>query len=603
MTGKKPNKKKKLRRIYQYQNREYKRVFTIVRTCKVSIKARMSEIREIPGFYYDEERQRYFKITNGAIPQSSLSSLSKYHNNSIQAEQRTKQSKVQKISKPTKSSTNTIRNKKLDKFPKAIRSKYLTPSTGKFIKFTYTPIGLINFKSVTSTTQHDLLQSRLLSYPILKPKYIPMLTPRGYVLRQMKDYLIISRIQGITQRISSSRNEYYPTSLVLQRISDGKISKLKQDWYVVKSSNVESVDLKEYYETLGVDDFKTNIFHEVMESKEVVIISEYENFVQGERNSILRMNVLDLNKDEFVEHDYTLKLTKFLKDYINKEDKKTKDQLNRAFGIYSCFFSDNLYESSVDEINGLLRTPSKKSAAKVNNFLLLKDIAKMNDNIIYKSERYDNPKGIRILDCQFSKSNNHIHFLLSNSSLVSFKFQNGEFSDFHHRKIHDRILPFSQLCVYDEVKTIKTGNKFSVVDEKWNIKSHDIVCDYIRKIFMISSHEVVYLLKNSIIYWDITTNESSIILNYLNNNDINQQFEVYGNYLLYNIGNTLKFINIYTHESSSIDLEFQFKKCGYLKNFKLVKIVKLEEVNTRLHLGFTFLNSEEMTTIFETFLI
>ena len=62
----------------------------------------MATIREIPGYYYDEERRRYFKIVNGAIPSNSSSpatpsssssssssqSVSRYHNNSIQAKQR-----------------------------------------------------------------------------------------------------------------------------------------------------------------------------------------------------------------------------------------------------------------------------------------------------------------------------------------------------------------------------------------------------------------------------------------------------------------------------------------------------------------------------------
>ncbi|KAK6875346.1 hypothetical protein K6H11_000988 [Candida tropicalis] len=104
-------------------------------------------------------------------------------------------------------------------------------------------------------------------------------------------------------------------------------------------------------------------------------------------------------------------------------------------------------------------------------------------------------------------------------------------------------------------------------------------------------------------YWNITTNEKQVISKYLNDNDVNQQFEIFDGYMLYNVGDTLNIINIHTNESSTIDFQFQFKKCGYLKNFKLVKIVKLAEINTRLHLGFTFLNSEELTTIFETFLI
>lgn len=163
--------------------------------------------------------------------------------------------------------------------------------------------------------------------------------------------------------------------------------------------------------------------------------------------------------------------------------------------------------------------------------------------------------------------------------------------------------PNSQLCVYEKIKLVKSGNKLSMVDNHGKIRHLDGKFNYIRKIFLISSNEIILILKDTIMYWNITTNEKQVILKYLNDNDVNQQFEVFDSYLFYNVGDTLNIINIHTYESSSIDFQFQFKKCGYLKNFKLVKIVKLGEINTRLHLGFTFLNSEELTTIFETFLI
>ena len=90
----------------------------------------MATIREIPGYYYDEERRRYFKIVNGAIPSNSSSpatpsssssssqSVSRYHNNSIQAKQRY----ANHLAKTT-TSTNTnkeIKRNKILKIPKLI---------------------------------------------------------------------------------------------------------------------------------------------------------------------------------------------------------------------------------------------------------------------------------------------------------------------------------------------------------------------------------------------------------------------------------------------------------------------------------------------------
>lgn len=42
---------------------------------------------KIPGYYFDESRGRYFKITNGAVPAGG-DTTQKYHNNAVQAEKR-----------------------------------------------------------------------------------------------------------------------------------------------------------------------------------------------------------------------------------------------------------------------------------------------------------------------------------------------------------------------------------------------------------------------------------------------------------------------------------------------------------------------------------
>lgn len=567
----------------------------------------MSTIREIPGFYYDEERRRYFKITNGAIPQgssssSSLSSLSKYHNNSIQAEQRKKQSTTQKVTKPGKSSKEIIKNPKLDKVSSRLRSKYLTKSTTKFNRFSYTPAGLINFKTGSCTGNNDLLQSRLISSPILKPQYLPMLTPRGYVLCQSNDLLIISRIEGITRNMKSTRYEYYPRSLVVQHTKDGSITELKNYWKVVQGTHVESLDLGSYYEILGIDDSRMDVFHEIMENKQVVVISLYTHYLQGNANSIIRINAIDPKSGDTTHEDYTLKFISFLRDSFQGLPKNTKNQLYKAFGIPLCFMVDDLHEISISEINKAMQSPSSKNTTKIIDFLLLQDVSQIRDKIIYKNENYDNPKGVRILDCQISK-NHTIHFLVSNGSLISLKFKHGKFSKFKHVQLNNNMSLNSQLCIHEKIKLVKSGNKLITVDNHGNIRFLDGKFNYIRKIFLISSNEIILILKDTIMYWNITTNEKQVILKYLNDNDVNQQFEIFDGYMLYNVGDTLNIINIHTNESSTIDFQFQFKKCGYLKNFKLVKIVKLAEINTRLHLGFTFLNSEELTTIFETFLI
>ena len=245
----------------------------------------MATIREIPGYYYDEERRRYFKIVNGAIPSNSSSpatpsssssssqSVSRYHNNSIQAKQRY----ANHLAKTT-TSTNTnkeIKRNKILKIPKLIiknpnlsssQLQYLQNLRSRFSdninEFTYTPIGLINFKIGTTKTQsQDNLINRISNIP---PTYVPTLVPRGYVINKFKQYLIISRL-GIRQPILVNGNghtyDYYPRTIVIQS-PEGKIIEIPMNWQFYHQSNgqIDKYDsIDKFYHECGIDGFDVNI--------------------------------------------------------------------------------------------------------------------------------------------------------------------------------------------------------------------------------------------------------------------------------------------------------------------------------------------------------
>ncbi|RCK63803.1 hypothetical protein Cantr_10736 [Candida viswanathii] len=586
----------------------------------------MSEIKEIPGFYYDEERKRYFKITNGAIPgsssSSSSSSLSKYHNNSVQAEQRKKQAATTKTPKRAGSSKEIIKNPQLLKLPARLQSKFLTPSTSKLTRFTYTPSGLINLKTGSSPVKSDLLQARLSSVPKIEPKHIPLLTPRGFVLELVKDHLVISRIGLVSETLETTGYEYHPRALVLQHATDGTITESAHDWHVAAGVNVQNVELAAIHDAVWADDTRTDVFHEVLDGcGEVVVVSLYTHFAEGVGNCFVRFNGIDTKKDNPVNHDYSAQFTGFIWSRIRLLPSSTKEQLERAFGLPLCLNMEELDEPSVSEVNEMMmsRESTLRSIAptsdlmlreaikakKLKDFLLAKEIASLGDDVlIYRCEKYDNPRGARILDCKISKQDNSFHFLVSTGSLVSFKYNGaGKFTKFKHVQVAKNFPPTSLLCVFDTVRVIRAGSKLTLVDSEGKTRQLEGRYNYMRKMFLISWRELILVLKDSIVLWNIETNEKETVLKYMNDNDANQQFEMFGSYLVYNVGDTIHFVNVHTNESWSVGLEFRFRRCGYLMNFNLVKIIKLGEINTRLHLGFTFLNTEDMTTIFETYLV
>ncbi|RCK63057.1 hypothetical protein Cantr_09663 [Candida viswanathii] len=584
----------------------------------------MSEIKEIPGFYYDEERKRYFKITNGAIPgsSSSSSSLSKYHNNSVQAEQRKKQAATPKTPKRAGSSKEIIKNPQLFKLPARLRSRFLTPSTSKLTRFTYTPTGLINLKTGSSSVNPDLLRARLSSVPKVAPKHIPLLTPRGFVLELIKDHLVISRIGLVSETLETTGYEYHPRSLVLQHATDGTITELTHAWHVAAGVNVQNVPLAAIHDAVWVDDARMDVFHEVLDGcGEVAVVSLYSHFAEGVGNCFVRFNGIDTKGDAPVNHDYSDRFTGFIRSRIRLLSSSTTEQLERAFGLPLCLNMEELDDPSVGEVNEMmmskgdtLRSIARTNdlmlreaikAKKLKDFLLAKEIASLGESVvIYKYEKYVNPQGARILDCKISKHDSSFHFLVSTGSLVSFKYNgSGRFTRFKHVQLAKNLPPTSLLCVFHTVRVIRAGSKLTLVDSEGKTRQLEGRYNYMRKMFLISCRELILVLKDTIVYWNIETNEKETVMKYMNDNDANQQFEMFGSYLVYNVGDTIYFVNVHTNESWSVDLEFRFRRCGYLMNFNLVKIVKLGEINTRLHLGFTFLNTEDMTTIFETYLV
>ncbi|CAX45599.1 conserved hypothetical protein [Candida dubliniensis CD36] len=683
----------------------------------------MSSVREIPGYYYDEERRRYFKIVNGAIPSNSSSSssssssqsVSKYHNNSIQAKQRY----TNHLAKTTASTNKQTKPNKILKIPKIIiknpnlssqQLQYLQNLKIKFAninnEFSYTPIGLINFKTGTTTIKsRNNLINRISSIP---PKYIPTLVPRGYVIDKFKQYLIISRL-GLRQTIHCNNGniyDYYPRSIVIQSPLIGKIIEIPMNWQFYHQSNgqIDKYDsIDKFYHDCGIDGFDNTIISggdinnnnnnnntSSSNSNSIFLLSIMKHSIQGNINFILRFNVIKslnnnstttttttIKEEELSFHDYTCQLMEFLYDNILKQNlnKSLKKQLFNALGIPLCYFTKDMPNYTIQQINQILNTNSslnrnKNLSKKINEFIYQQE--NNPPTILYRFKQYSNTKGYRIVNYQTFQ--NFIYLTISNGIIIKFKWSNYQFSNFQLVDIKiDNSLQEGQLLIVHEEREqqqqqqqeeeeedvnpfyiLRTGCKLITIKKKkkntttpmipsssingnkgnndWECKR--ILKNYkiIKKILMTQTNQLIIILFDSIIsinFQNINSLSSLspiLVCDYFNDNDIYQQFELIDNlnnnddkidYLIFNIDknyNQFKLIELNNSIDNDkfnhiiISIPFQFQKCGYLKNFKLMKIIPLKEEsndklgdNQLMMIGFNFLNHFEMTTIFETF--
>ncbi|EMG46096.1 hypothetical protein G210_3668, partial [Candida maltosa Xu316] len=519
-----------------------------------------SSIRQIPGFYYDESRKRYFKIINGAIPEPSSSSAnasSKYHNNSIQSEQRY----IKHTSATTNNNNNNnncpstsrpfkiIKNHSLSKIPLPQRSKYLQQLKPQPNPYTFH--GLLHSKIHGVPNDNQLLESRITS-KVITPKQVPILIPRGFILGNITaKKLVISRISTLPVAISKDF-EYYPQHLTIQYLNDGineeedRVREVLTTWLFLKSSSddIERYnDVSEFYKYLGVDDAKQTIYHSVTSDGGVMlVVTIHTYYKQNKRNFIVRMNTIDRNGDC---QDVTYGLMKCLKYGIMRsvKDVKMKKKLFNVFGIDSCIFLDDDDEwcknPTTDEMNHVLenldKTKNRKRTQYLTNFLLQHDINNHKNQIIYRKEMYDADKHSSILDCKVV--DNILYFVISNGYLISSKFTNDPTNPFTNFQIVNLQGTINKCQLLIESPTsdpyIQTRFKIIQVDKSKNVKKFTIPVnsntkknkvEYIRKIFQISSEEFILVLKHTIEYWKSGL-EMIKITDYFDVNDVNQQFK------------------------------------------------------------------------------
>ncbi|KAI5962403.1 uncharacterized protein KGF55_003479 [Candida pseudojiufengensis] len=597
----------------------------------------------IPGYYFDTTRGRYFKVTNGAIPTNEsttnpTSDLSKYHNNSIQAEKRTQEFEEEeaKLLK-AENDRKRIHSSEIYKDPKIknpIKKNFEFNDVNQ--KFKFDSLSLLNLK----TGKINYLNSYWNRDVLNRIKFIGVkeidrddhyALPRGHIIGYDNDDFVIVKIRP---------NEYFcdhgddincsycwKASPEIFNCKEEKLYKENQPWFFNGDFEVEA--MKNLY------DFKMTFEGEEIDSRESGYISDFNpkaiqilSVLKSGSNdmiNVLRFCLFNREKKKFT--DLTFQLVKFLKNNLDKLNK-------RGFGVKSALGLGNvelidIEYKNIKEINEILKEEdiySNRRRSELNKFLSYYDGLRPNFVYGYTEDNFE-PSDLLFLDGKII--NNKFFLLFSGGEVLIFDFNPNtkKFSNF-------KFLTTS-------LKLPDYGTKLEVIGTKLYIttRSQVVILDYSsseiklfknlhnRRIFILSHNKWLLVRDKDIVMYFPNCNIFKRIIVYNHGNAVYQQFEIINDkkrnkkYLIFNMiskakenGVDFKLVDLNTdddvddarnerdYESIEFKIEFQFLKFGYLKQYALIQIVDLGEQDGKLHIGFLHENCKSRNTIFESFL-
>ncbi|RLV94776.1 hypothetical protein JA1_001575 [Spathaspora sp. JA1] len=563
----------------------------------------MSNIPQIPGYYYDHEKKKYFQIVNG----STVDSTKRYHNNSIQIEnRRDKIAKKSNKSTPV-NHTNIIRNPRLtEDLKENILGITSIGLPGCFA------IDLDRIKSgEISLLSHYYKNDQIDILPT--PKYIPELVPRGIVIGQLNRDLLV--IQRITDTIIRDGNIFrLPSCISIQNITSGKVYNLPKSWQFRYGS------LQDYFENNNLEINTEQVIHDITPGV------THSNFFHIITFAQMKGSIIKFNRcEELKFYDYTKDLLLFIKN--QKVDGSMRKVLDELFGLNLIIFSSSkkhqsvMNEKSVEEMNKKLlqlRQSDISLQAKstleteINQFInqkMMKMMAVTEPKMEYNQNNTLNNQQRYSLSGCFDKDS---IYLLSTGGLIfkiTFTIESGsiKFHNIYHTSIscnrHQGQISIVENCIH-----VTMGETFYKIDSNLpllgshkDVRFHKKNLPGLRKLFsfrpdlaLVVSIDQIYYLKG---------NKIDLIENYDHKNDPNQNFEIISNHLIYDQRNIFRLINLNRSEnnSTSFSIIYNYEKCGYLKGFKLIKIIEMISSTPRLKIGLTFYNPNEKTTIFESY--
>ncbi|CCG23137.1 hypothetical protein CORT_0D02920 [Candida orthopsilosis Co 90-125] len=551
---------------------------------------------KIPGYYFDESRGRYFKITNGAVPAGG-DTTQKYHNNAVQAEKRSQH--FERVEKQDQNKHDKPINKKR-RGQDVIKNPHVNPyrSSNKLdqrlrkvewdhLSMLSMKAGAINLKS--GYFNNDMVDAIRCGMKLKMNEIIP---PQGKIVAYHENYFVMSRF--LDDGCGSMLNLAVFTN-------SGNLYVPPQSIYCATNGGCENLtrDLaKCLFDPYGRNPVNPCIYAGYDSAESTSNILQVYSFCGEKYCTVVKFHTFCSDYNSF--EDLTVPLMKFLKSQFNKLHKKGR-KLSKAFGLNTFEFVGST-KTSIDEINAVLRSGARAShaRARLDSFLNTHDSEK--PNYIYRPTK-DYTLCI-IEDCTIVGG--QAVAVTSDGQIVYFEW-NHRLKRFQEFKLFTTQLPMPNASVklLGDFVYVSTSNDILIINYKEKqIERHKF--EKLRKFFILSPTQWIVINQSQIRYYDPSSRESSLIMSYNNGNDARQQFEIVNNHLIFNLGNKFKVINLCRatkDQHALLELDFDTYKYGHFKHFKLDRIIDMGVKDGRTVVGFQFANDGKTHTRFESYYI
>ncbi|KAI5969624.1 hypothetical protein CANMA_001287 [Candida margitis] len=552
---------------------------------------------KIPGYYFDESRGRYFKITNGAVPVENDASQ-KYHNNSVQAEKRNQhfdkvekqeQKKHDKESKKRRHGQQVINNPRVTPFPPSDKV-YQRLRRVEFDHLTLLGLktGTIDLNKIYF--KNDLIDTIRNGAKLEQNHIIP---PQGTIAAYHKDYFIVAMTKyGDEQVLNMS-----------VFTSSGKLFVPPQSMYCIVADgyqNLTKVGADDLFATYNQNPLHTRIYTGYNDTRSVsYILQNYEFF--GEKHCpVLKFHTFSSIDNSF--EDLTVPLMRFLKTQFSKCHKKIGNNLNKMFGLDSFQFTQSS-STSINEINSVLKSGASyfQVQSRLDAFLIAHDGPK--PEYIYKPvERMLTSSMIATCDVVDSQ----IVAVTSSGQIVYFEY-NPDLKKFQEFKLFTTRMSMEQPSakLKGDFIYVKVGKEILAINYKEKqIERHTF--DSLRHFFILSASKWLIVNHNLISYYYPRTKEFEQVMSYNHGNDTFQQFQLINNHLIFTTGSRFKVINLsraIKDQVAVLEVEFETRIYGHFRNYRLHRIIDMGVRHGRTLVGFQFANPGRTHTRFESYYI
>ncbi|ODV78289.1 uncharacterized protein CANTADRAFT_6689 [Suhomyces tanzawaensis NRRL Y-17324] len=525
-------------------------------------------VPQIPGFYYDEEKRKYFKILNGG--HSASNQVNKYHNNSVQAEKRRKLYKDNENTTKYKVSRSTSQAISISKqaFQTQLERKQFEPSYEGLLR-----LKTGNYDRTLPVNRDDLLD--------IIPSGMSSGTPTACSRMGFQEYSTIKSTEDsaeelrllyftrvpIVQRVPKSFNRVlgvFGNHVVMIPLYEPHGKLLIRFW----DTNGTTIDMVELTVCRGgivsVLNFHCTAFNHNAQkgsSRGLVMYSFREIFKDNGAN-LVKLKYIDVNNGLRVT-DYTCKLKTFLADYVPKHYSGLECEILRLFGFRVSSFKRREGDLSrdIEEINRKLQQAELNNKNEIaEKFVHSVDKDRYEDITIDPSDRCQSSiTGCVVTDNEIIMASDKLDLMRIkykwNEEQKSLTFQSFDFVSYSIDSVmnfdfKEMFLDNNFIHLYSN-KGIITLKK-SCFDSK-QIRSKFIKVPHLRKAFLILSSRLLLLHDQKISIVNVEVNKGKIRYKdidkslgtfFMDNNPF-QSFYLYQNHLLINETETeFKLINL-----------------------------------------------------------